>query len=105
MKLEKEKVTYNELEYLVIKLSPELLGLHNKDILKENIESDLKSNNKNFIIDFSKIETINSSGIGILISILNMIKEYNGTLKISNYNEKVRKIFELTKLNLVFDLI
>lgn len=105
MNLEREKVILKNLEFIKIKLQPELLNLSNKEFFKEEIENEIKNNNLNFIFDFSKIESINSSGLGILIGILSLIKKHNGSLVISNYNDKIKTIFEITKLNLVFDLL
>ncbi len=105
MQLKVEKVDLNNVKFLKLFLKPELLNLSNKDILKEKIESEIKGNNKNFIFDFSEINALNSSALGILIGVLNIINRAGGTLKLANYNKKIKTILEITKLNLVFDLI
>ncbi len=105
MQFSVEKINFESIDYLKIKLKPELLNLANKDVLKEYIGSEIKNKNKNFIFDLSEIVTLNSSALGVLIGILNQIKSADGNLKFSNYNEKIKAIFEITKLNLVFDLI
>lgn len=105
MQIEREKIIIEGKEFIKFKLKIELLNLSNKDILKDIINKEINNNNKNFIFDFSEIKTLNSSSLGILIGILNLVKKSNGILKFSNYNDRIKNIFEITRLNLVFDLI
>ncbi|MFC1669917.1 STAS domain-containing protein [Spirochaetota bacterium] len=58
----------------------------------ENCESDMA-------IDFSKIEYIDSSGVGILISVTKELKKKNKKIHLTNLPERISKILELSSLN------
>lgn len=87
----------------VIKISSDAVGLNNFNSLNETVSAELKNGIRFFVFDMTDIQTINSSGLGILISCLKRIKESNGNLKIRNLNEKITGIFKLTKLDSVFE--
>ncbi|GAB6189773.1 anti-sigma F factor antagonist [Marinitoga arctica] len=56
------------------------------------------------IIDFSALTTIDSSGIGQLISLKKKLNESNKELILINMDEKVKKLFSLLKLQEVFNI-
>lgn len=57
-----------------------------------------------FILDASKIDFIDSMGLGVIISLLRRIKQKGGDIKISSLTADVRTIFEITKLYRLFDV-
>lgn len=87
---------------IVIEINENVVGLNQYNVLNDLIVDELKSGVKNFTFDMSGLNTINSSGLGILISCLKTINNSNCSLKIINANEKILNIFKLTKLNNVF---
>ena len=92
-------------DFVVIKLNDEVLNLLNHNAIKEYFDKELASGNKNFIIDMADVSSITSSGLGILISILNKVKQNGGQLKLDSLNNKILEIFKITKINLIFDFI
>ena len=56
---------------------------------------------KDIIIDATKLDFIDSTGLGSLISIYNKVREKN-TITINNLKPNVEKIFIITELNKVF---
>lgn len=91
-------------EYKVIFVKDDDLALNNMNIIKENIANELNSGNLNIALDLKELNSITSSGLGVLIGIQNKIKTMNGTMKIINVSERIMNIFQITKLNLVFDI-
>lgn len=87
----------------VLQISEESVGLNNFNILNKTVSDELENDVRYFVFDMGKINSINSSGLGILIGCLKKIKETNGHLKIINLNEKIEGIFKLTKLDSVFE--
>lgn len=59
---------------------------------------------KNFILDFKNVSFIDSTGLGILISLMRHLKEEGGKLRLSGLQDEVRSIFEITRLYRVFEL-
>lgn len=64
----------------------------------------LNNNEKDFIIDFSNCDFIDSTGIGVLVSVYKKCIERGGSYKLCSLNPEVAKIFQLTRLNKVFNI-
>jgi anti-sigma B factor antagonist len=91
------------LDYLKVIINKDDLELFNSNLLKERISKFITKQN-NIEFDLSNIESISSSGLGILISCLKLVKDKGLSLKLSNINSKIQNIFEITKLNLIFEI-
>lgn len=59
---------------------------------------------KHFILDLSGVSFIDSTGLGVLISLMRHLNENGGKLKLAGLQDEVRSIFEITRLYKVFDL-
>ncbi|HCR54875.1 MAG TPA: STAS domain-containing protein [Cyclobacteriaceae bacterium] len=57
------------------------------------------------IIEISALRYINSSGIGILITILTKFRNKGGEVYLMNPSESVTKLLVITKLNSIFQII
>ncbi len=57
-----------------------------------------------FIFDCTKLDIIDSSGLGAIVSCLRKALEKNGDLKLAGLNPKVSMVFELTKANKLFSI-
>ncbi len=76
---------------------PDATLLHDK--LHEYIERDMTK----IIIDLGKVEWMNSTGLGILISSYTTLKNNSGELKLANVTDKIQSLLTITKLNKVFE--
>lgn len=56
------------------------------------------------IIDFSNVDYVDSAGLGSLVSILKHVKTENKEMKLISLKPNLKKVFELTKLDMVFDM-
>ncbi len=61
-----------------------------------------KGNGK-IVINLSEVDFIDSSGLGVLVLILRKVGP-DGKIRLCKVNDSVRSIFELTRLNEVFDI-
>lgn len=57
-----------------------------------------------FVIDMHQLEHINSAGLSILITIHDKIKKAQGSLTLTQLNERILKLFKITKLDNVFNI-
>jgi anti-sigma B factor antagonist len=62
------------------------------------------ANNCKLVLDLEKVDFINSSGLGALVSILKEVRNHNGSLKIARPGNYVREIFNITQLSRIFDI-
>lgn len=66
---------------------------------------DLINQDNHFLLfNFSNVEFIDSNGLGSLISILKLLSKQNGRMVVCEVRDEVKKLFDLTRLNQVFDI-
>ena len=56
------------------------------------------------VINFKDVSYIDSSGLATLVELLKGLRSYGGRLKLSNLSTKVKNLFEITKLEKLFDI-
>jgi anti-sigma B factor antagonist len=76
----------------------------NRQELKQQVLEQLEGGDLKFIIDFANTGYIDSSGLGVLVSLSKKIREQGGELRLSSLNEDLRTLFELTKLDTLFQI-
>ncbi|HZI41392.1 MAG TPA: STAS domain-containing protein [Gemmatimonadaceae bacterium] len=76
----------------------------NRQQLREAVASELERGARSFVIDFSETGYIDSAGLGALVSLSKRIREASGSLRLTNLNEDLRTLFELTRLDTLFAL-
>ncbi len=74
----------------------------NRQELKARVLEELEAGERKFVIDFTETGYIDSSGLGVLVSLSKKIREKGGELRLSSLNEDLRTLFELTKLDTLF---
>lgn len=74
----------------------------NRQELKQQVLEQLEGGDRKFVIDFAETGYIDSSGLGVLVSLSKKIREQGGELRLSSLNEDLRTLFELTKLDTLF---
>ena len=67
--------------------------------LKKQFE---KQPSKKVVVDLEKVTYIDSSGLATLVEILKRTKTQGGSLGLSGLSDKVRSLFEITKLDKLF---
>ncbi len=76
----------------------------NRQELKQKVLEELEGGERKFVIDFSETGYIDSSGLGVLVSLSKKIREQGGELRLAGLNEDLRTLFELTKLDTLFKI-
>ncbi len=72
--------------------------------LKELVGSELSSGRRLFVVDFTDANYVDSSGLGVLVSVSKKIRQQGGTLCLAALNDDLRLLFELTRLDTLFRL-
>jgi anti-sigma B factor antagonist len=73
--------------------------------LRERLVEDIEGGCPMVVIDMSGVDFIDSSGLGVLVSALKRVSEAGITMRIVCDSEPVLKIFRITGLDKVFDLV
>lgn len=76
----------------------------NRQELKQTVLDALENGARKFLIDFAGTGYIDSSGLGVLVSLSKKIREHGGELRLANLNDDLRSLFELTKLDTLFQI-
>jgi anti-sigma B factor antagonist len=76
----------------------------NRQELKQKLSEALEAGERKFLIDFTNTGYIDSSGLGVLVSLSRKIREADGDLRLAGLNEDLRTLFELTKLDSLFNI-
>lgn len=80
------------------------VDIYNAPQLKESLLNLIDERQGNIVIDCENLKYIDSTGLGVLISVLKRVKEYDGTIGITNLKPYINKIFTITGLDKVFIL-
>src|SRR4030067_544609 len=89
----------------VVVLEPKgnIMGGPDATLLHEKLHEYIKQNKKKIVIDLSKVEWMNSTGLGILISGLTTLRNNGGELKLARVTDKIESLLTITKLITVFE--
>lgn len=80
------------------------LGVANRQKLKQAVLDELDHGERKFLIDFSQTGYIDSSGLGVLVSVSKKIREQRGELRLLNLSDDLRTLFRLTLLDKMLQL-
>lgn len=73
--------------------------------LKKSFDKLLSGKAPKIIINLSKVTYVDSSGLATLVEILKNMRAYGGKLKLSDMSSKIKSLFEITKLEKLFDIV
>ena len=59
---------------------------------------------KKLVLDFKAVSYVDSVGLALLIEMLQRFRQNGGALVLSNVEDKVRNIFELTKIDMLLSM-
>ncbi|WP_432712502.1 STAS domain-containing protein [Pedobacter sp.] len=100
MKLSKEIIN----EVLVIVIENKEANLSKSEAFKELVFEEIENGTKNMVISFKNVEYLDSSFLGALVAILKKLLPLKGKLVITDLNDDIFNLFELTRLDKIFIL-
>ncbi len=89
-------------DIVVIDVSGKIMGGEETTLFHGRIHEYIQQNKKNIIIDLTKVDWMNSVGLGMLISALTTVKNSGGRLVLANIT-KIESILTITRLLSVFE--
>lgn len=88
----------------VIFVHEDRLDANNSEELKAEINKLIENGSKELIIDLNDVHFIDSSGLGALVSGFKNASTHQGRIKLSALQTQVKSMFELTRLQRVFEI-
>lgn len=99
------KLSTKELDGVtVIALDGSVLGGPDATALNDVLHKLVEKKKKHVILDLSSVQTMNSSGLSMLIGALQTVRNAGGELKIAAASKKIESLLVITKLTTVFEL-
>ena len=92
-----------ENEVTVLEFKGNIMGGQDSTVFYDKLQDLIKQNRKKVVLDLSKVDWINSRGLGILISGLTTMRNNDGKLKLAAVAEKVKSLLTLTRLITAFE--
>ena len=72
---------------------------------KKALDEAIGSKKDKIVINLSEVRYVDSSGLATLVEVLKNMRAYGGKLKLVSLSDKVRGLFEITKLDKLFDIV
>jgi anti-anti-sigma factor len=63
-----------------------------------------KTSSKVLVLDMQNVSFIDSSGLGLLISVMKVMRAKNGKLVLSGMNENISSLIEITQIDHLFEI-
>lgn len=92
-------------DLLTLNLSGDLIGETGGTAILEVANQSIANGIKKCLVDISDLRYINSSGIGVLITLLTKFRNKSGELYLMKPSDSVQKLLVITKLNAIFTII
>ena len=80
------------------------LDMNNVPLLREHLASVVAQKIPEVLLDLTGLSYVDSSGLALFIESLQRIQAYGGKLRLFGLRESVRQIFEISRLDQVFQL-
>ena len=90
-------------DIFICKLEGEI-DFNNSSDLRKSFVKLIESQAQKVVLDLEKVTYVDSSGLATLVEMLQKLKSSNGQLKLAGLQEKVRSVFEITKLEKIFEI-
>jgi anti-sigma B factor antagonist len=90
-------------DVVVIEVEGQLI-VGNRQELKQKVLDETEAGARKILVDFAGAGYIDSSGLGVLVSLAKRLRELGGDLRLANLNDDLQTLFELTKLDSLFQI-
>ncbi len=87
---------------VVIKPVGSLIEKSQAEGMLKQVEENIAKGNCLFILDFSRFDYMNSSGLSVFLTILTKTRSKDGEVIITHVNPKIKELLIITKLITVF---
>lgn len=64
-----------------------------------------ENEDKRLVLNFENVRFMSSASLGLLVKVHKRVTEQGGHLQLYNLDPKIYKVFEITKLTRIFDIV
>src|SRR5256714_8650710 len=80
------------------------IDLHVSPEVAESLRTIIANKPKQVVVDLTKVTYLDSSGLAVLIEGMQNVQEYGGKFALAGMQESVKHIFEIARLDQVFQI-
>ena len=80
------------------------LDIYNNKKFKETLADIYEDLDKDLVVDCSRLEYIDSTGLGSFISLLKLTRDEEKEITVKNLKKNIKKVFKITDLDKLFNL-
>jgi len=80
------------------------IDINSSPDIREAFEKGIKNKMMKILVNLNGVSYVDSSGLATLVEMLKKTRVYGGKLRISNLAPKVKSLFEITKLEKLFEI-
>ena len=80
------------------------IDLHRSAVFQEALLEPLNHRPRRMIVDMADVSYMDSSGVASLVKLLSRVRRDKVDLRLAGLTPRVRSVFEITRLDTVFDL-
>ena len=91
-------------DYLILNLAGDL-DVYSEEEFRDFIEDELKDKNLDLVIGIKDLDYLDSTGLGMFMKIYKMYEENGQKVKIINPKENILKLFKITDLTDMFEMV
>ena len=80
------------------------IDVYTAPVLRERLDEHISEGRDHLLIDLEGVSFMDSTGLGVLVGRLKLVRITNGTLKLVCSSERILKVFSITGLDKVFQI-
>ena len=81
------------------------IDINSSPQIKKSFDKLISSKTPKIVINLTKVTYVDSSGLATLVEILKNMKSYGGRMRLAGMSSKIKSLFEITKLEKLFEII
>ncbi len=90
-------------DIVIVDIEGQLI-VSNRQELKQRVLDEAEGGARKIVVDFARTGYIDSAGLGVLVSLAKRLRELGGDIRLANLNDDLQTLFELTKLDTLFQI-
>ena len=81
------------------------IDINSSPDIKKSFDKLISKKTPKIVINLARVTYVDSSGLATLVEVLKKMKAYGGRMRLVNLSAKIRSLFEITKLEKLFEIM
>ena len=80
------------------------IDVYTAPLLREVLDKQIAAGRTTLVVDLEQVTFMDSTGLGVLVGRLKLVRGQNGSLRIVSAQDRILKVFKITGLDKVFHI-